>query len=107
MRTIVKVLDVEIQGTQKGDMAAITVKSPGAREAVTLRMFPKDVQEGKHQVFQANVGKTVVTDIESELYNGSLQYRLSFGFVAVTYSNFLKSELARMQPAPAPAAKAS
>lgn len=101
MRTIVKVLDVEVQPTQKGDMAAITVKSPGAREAVTLRMFPKDVEEGKHKSFQANVGQLMVTDIESELYNGNLQYRFSFGFISVGYANYLKSELARMQPTPA------
>lgn len=102
MRTIVKILDVELQGTKKGDMAVITVKSPGAREALTLRMFPGDVEENKHQPFVTNVGREMVTDIDAEIYNGQLQHRFSFGFIAVPFESFIQHQASKLKPAPAP-----
>lgn len=102
MRSVFKILDCEINNTPKGDICNIVLKSPGSSRnegAITVTMFSKDVQEGKHQVFQHNIGNTVVTDIETEIYNGNLQYRLPFNAICIPHESYIRQEAAKLKSA--------
>jgi len=97
MKVITKVLDIEMQPSQNGDMAVITLKSPGDREAMTVRMFPKDVEDGKHHVFETHQGRQVVVDLDVDEYKGKIQHRLGYNFQCTSFEGYIRNEHEKLE----------
>ncbi|QSR35183.1 hypothetical protein CFI10_09305 [Marinobacterium iners] len=100
MRVIMKVLDVDIASIKGGKekLGKITLKSSGS-EAITVMMFNRDIEEGKHVQFMDLEGKEVVTDIEVDIREGNLSYRLGFGAQIAPYAAFVKNAADRINKA--------
>lgn len=110
MRVIMKVLDeVDLASIKGGKekLGKITMKSPGS-DAITVMIFNRDIEEGKHEIFNSYEGKRIITDIECDVRDGQVSYRLAFNAQIVPYDAYVKNAADRMvaKPAvPAPAAK--
>lgn len=101
MRVIMKVLDVDITAIKNGKekLGKITLKSSGS-EAITVMMFNRDIEDGKHQQFIDLEGQQVVTDIEVDVREGNISYRLGFGAQIAPYGAFVKNAADRLTNKP-------
>lgn len=101
MRAVFKVLDVEMSINQKDEeVASIVLKSPGSSRnegAITVQMFAKDVKDNKHMSFQTNIGREVVADVESDLFNEKLQYRLPFNGICISLEAYVRREVEKLK----------
>jgi hypothetical protein len=80
MKVIAKVLDVEVKSIKNNtqQLAQVTLKSSGT-EAFTAVMFNRDVEDGKARQLEGLLGREIVTDLELDVREGSIDYRFGFG----------------------------
>lgn len=106
-RTLVKVLDTEMQESKKGPVCHVTLKSPGDQNPFVCTVWSGQVKENYHLIYEQNVGKHLMCDIQFELndFNGKKEFRTSFamGGMAVPFESFIRQEAAKIKtgkPAP-------
>lgn len=86
MKIIATLFKSEFRDTQKGQVLDITLDS--GQDVFKTTMFAGDVTNGFAKTFIDHQGKDVVVDVQADLYNGKLQYRLGYNAIAIPVDKY-------------------